>query len=85
MTDEPMNDDDQPTFETSDVEANLAMEQGLGVGARELAAQRDAGGVVTPDVDDSDGEVYGDDDEDEDDEVEPIDRNTSVLGEDPEA
>lgn len=83
MTDEPMNDDAQPHFETSDVEANLAMEQGLGVGARELAAQRDAGGVVTPDEDDSDGEVYGD--EDEDDKVEPIDRNTSVLGEDPEA
>ncbi|AQR62609.1 hypothetical protein BZG35_13850 [Brevundimonas sp. LM2] len=86
MTDQPINDDDQPHFETSDVEANVAMEQGLGVGARELAAQRDAGGVVTADVDDSDGEVYGDEDEDEeDDEVEPIDRNTSVLGEDPEA
>ena len=87
MTDQPMNDEDQPHFETSDVEANVAMEQGLGVGARELAAQRDAGGVVTADVDDSDGEVYSDEDEDEDgdDEVEPIDRNTSVLGEDPEA
>ena len=41
-----------PHFDTSDVEANLAIEQGLGVGARELAAQRDPGGVVTPDEDD---------------------------------
>lgn len=40
-----------PHFETDDVEANLAIEQGLGVGARELAAQRDPGGVVTPDED----------------------------------
>lgn len=46
--------DEKPQFETSDVDANLAMEQGLGVGARELAAQRDAGGVVTPDGDDED-------------------------------
>jgi len=28
---------------TDEVEANLAIEQGLGVGARELAAQREAG------------------------------------------
>lgn len=28
---------------TEEVEANLAIEQGLGVGARELAAQREAG------------------------------------------
>lgn len=40
-----------PTFETDDVDANRAIEQGLGVGARELAAQRDPGGVVTPDED----------------------------------
>jgi len=42
---------DKPHFETDDVEANLAIEQGLGVGARELAAQRDPGGIVTPDED----------------------------------
>lgn len=58
--------DDKPHFETDDVEANLAIEQGLGVGARELAAQRDPGGVVTPDE--------GDDDGDE------IDRDTAVQG-----
>lgn len=44
-------------FETSDVEANLALEQGLGVGARELAAQRDPGGITTPDEDDADDET----------------------------
>jgi len=42
---------ESPHFETSDVQANRAIEQGLGVGARELAAQRDPGGVVTPDED----------------------------------
>lgn len=46
-----------PHFETDDVEANLAIEQGLGVGARELAAQRDPGGVVTPDEDEDANEV----------------------------
>jgi hypothetical protein len=40
-----------PTFETDDVKANRAMEQGLGVGARELAAQREPGGVNTADED----------------------------------
>ena len=34
---------------TEEVQANLAIEQGLGVGARELAAQRDPGGVITAD------------------------------------
>ncbi|HEX8471200.1 MAG TPA: hypothetical protein VF633_08825 [Brevundimonas sp.] len=59
-----------PHFETDDVEANLAIEQGLGVGARELAAQRDPGGVVTPDEDDGDDADAA------------IERNTSVLGQD---
>jgi len=56
--------EDKPHFETDDVEANLAIEQGLGVGARELAAQRDPGGVVTPDEDDDDA----------------VDRDTAVQG-----
>lgn len=30
-----------PHFETDEIETNLAIEQGLGVGARELAAQHD--------------------------------------------
>lgn len=42
---------------TEEVEANLAIEQGLGVGARELAAQREA------------GEKSFDDDQTEDDEA----------------
>ena len=36
------DDDISPTL-AEEVEANLAIEQGLGVGARELAAQREAG------------------------------------------
>lgn len=32
-----------PTFQTDEVKANLAIEAGQGVGARELAAQREAG------------------------------------------
>jgi hypothetical protein len=43
--------DENATFETDEVQANRAMEQGLGVGARELAAQRDPGGVNTADED----------------------------------
>ncbi|RZJ38168.1 MAG: hypothetical protein EON87_21195 [Brevundimonas sp.] len=39
-------------FETDTVDANLAIERGQGIGARELAAQRDPGGVVTEDEDD---------------------------------
>ena len=38
----------QPSLE-DEVAANRAIEQGLGVGARVLAAQREPGGVVTPD------------------------------------
>ncbi|MBJ7318010.1 MAG: hypothetical protein DCF29_09215 [Alphaproteobacteria bacterium] len=44
-------DDETPIFETNEVDANLAIEHGQGVGARELAAQRDPGGVVTADED----------------------------------
>ncbi len=51
MTDPTKTPAESPHFDTSDVEANRAIEQGLGVGARELAAQRDPGGVVTPDED----------------------------------
>ena len=40
---------DENTFETDDVQSNRAIEQGLGVGARELDAQRDPGGVNTAD------------------------------------
>jgi hypothetical protein len=43
---------EEPHFETDTVDANLAIERGQGIGARELAAQRDPGGVITPDEDD---------------------------------
>ena len=46
---------ENPTFETDEVSATRGREQGLGVGARELAAQRDPGGVVTPDEDEAEG------------------------------
>ena len=39
-------------------------------GARELAAQRDPGGIVTPDEDDDETDVDGD----------ALDRNTAVQG-----
>jgi hypothetical protein len=48
MADRP---DANPTFETDEVQANRAIEAGQGVGARELAAQRDPGGVNTADED----------------------------------
>ena len=43
-------DNTQPSLE-DEVAANRAIEQGLGVGARELAAQREPGGVNTADED----------------------------------
>lgn len=46
--------DEKPHFETDTVQADRAREQGLGLGERELKAQRDPGGVVTPDVDEDD-------------------------------
>lgn len=47
-----------PTFETDTVQADRAREQGLGLGERELQAQRDPGGVRTADVEP--GEEEGD-------------------------
>lgn len=46
--------DDAPVFETDTVQADRAREQGLGLGERELRAQRDPGGVRTPDETDPD-------------------------------
>lgn len=62
-----MSDTDRPTpaedpvFETDTVQADRAREQGLGLGERELNAQRDPGGVRTANVD-SDVEGGVDDD-----------------------
>ncbi len=71
MTDPTNTPDETPHIE-EEVDANLAIEQGLGVGARELAAQRVPGGVVTRDVE------PGTEDDDDVDSV--IERDTSVLG-----
>ena len=57
MTDET-RPKETPHFETDTVQADRAREQGLGLGARELEAQRDPGGVRTPDVEP--GEEEGD-------------------------
>lgn len=54
MTDPTKTPGEAPHFDTTDVDANRAIEQGLGVGARELAAQREPGGV-TPDPDGGNG------------------------------
>ena len=56
-----------PVFETDTVQADRAREQGLGLGERELQAQRDPGGVRTANEDDADAldqsiGVQGDDD-----------------------
>jgi hypothetical protein len=45
---------ESPVFETDTVQADRAREQGLGLGERELNAQRDPGGVRTPDEADPD-------------------------------
>jgi hypothetical protein len=41
--------DEAPTFQTDTVQADRARAQGLGLGERELEAQRDPGGVRTAD------------------------------------
>lgn len=40
---EPKRPDEQPQFKTDAVKANQAEQQGLGLGERELQAQREAG------------------------------------------
>lgn len=71
MTDEkrPTPAED-PTFETDTVDANRAIENGQGLGAREIAAQRDPGGVSTPDEIDVDAGDEAD-----------LDESVSVQGE----
>ncbi len=49
MADQTDRPEETPHFETDTVQADRAREQGLGLGARELNAQRDPGGVRTPD------------------------------------
>ena len=52
MADANQTPEESPHFETDEVMASRAREQGLGVGARELEAQRDPGGVNTADEED---------------------------------
>lgn len=56
MADETPRPKETPHFETDTVQADRAREQGLGLGERELQAQRDPGGVRTPDVEPGDEE-----------------------------
>ncbi|KQW78879.1 hypothetical protein [Brevundimonas sp. Root1279] len=51
MAEDPKRAAEAPHFETDAVQADRAREQGLGLGERELKAQRDPGGVRTPDED----------------------------------
>lgn len=55
--------DPKPHFETDEVSASRAREQGLGIGARELAAQRDPGDVQSRDDENARMEVDGDDEQ----------------------
>ncbi len=55
--------DPRPHFETDDVSATRGREQGLGVGARELAAQRDAGDVQSRDDENAHVESVDDDEQ----------------------
>ena len=49
--------DEDKAFHTSTQEANLAAEQGLGLGAREIAAQRDPGAEVDLAAEDAEAEA----------------------------
>ncbi|WP_332653692.1 hypothetical protein [Brevundimonas sp.] len=51
MADQTDRPEEAPHFETDTVQADRAREQGLGLGERELKAQRDPGGVRTADED----------------------------------
>jgi hypothetical protein len=65
---------EDPSFETDTVQADLAREQGLGLGERELKAQRDPGGVRTAN-EDSDIEDGVDTDDDRPDKEQPSSTN----------
>lgn len=71
MTDTKATPED-PHFETNEVQADRARQQGLGVGERELQAQRDPGGVESMNEDERLG--------DENDDVERIEDSIGVQG-----
>lgn len=80
MADQTDRPEETPHFETDTVKADRAREQGLGLGARELAAQRDPGGVRTADENArmADGSSINADDED------ALDQSIGVQGTDDE-
>jgi len=71
MTDTKATPED-PHLETDEIQADRARQQGLGVGERELQAQRDPGGVQPADEDERLA--------DENDDVERIDDSIGVQG-----
>lgn len=52
-------DEDDGVYDPSTVEANRNIEQGGGVGARDLARQREPSEIVTPEDDDEQVEALG--------------------------
>jgi hypothetical protein len=76
MADETARPEESPHFETDTVQADRAREQGLGLGERELNAQRDPGGVRTADEDPAmeDGASLNADDDD------ALDQSIGVQG-----
>lgn len=77
--DSQYDDDRTAGLEADQAEVNRGREQGLGMGERELNAQGDVGNVVAADEDDG-----ADVDEDEEDDVEPLDGDVAVQGDDEE-
>ena len=57
MTDPTSTPQETPDLDTEEVETNLALEQGLGVGARELASIGESGaeGTLERDEDEDEG------------------------------
>jgi hypothetical protein len=76
MADQTDRPEESPVFETDAVQADRAREQGLGLGERELNAQRDPGGVRTADEDPTmeDGASLNADDDD------ALDQSIGVKG-----
>jgi len=73
-------DDDETAGLDETVEANRGREQGLGMGERELNAQADPGVDMAADED----EITDLDDEDEEDDVAPLDGDVAVQGDEDE-
>lgn len=78
MTDQSDGPKEAPIFETDTVQAERAREQGLGLGERQLNAQRDPGGGRTADEDPTmeDGSSINADDGD------ALDQSIGVQGSD---